>query len=158
MWSNLHLLMSHIGVVIKHNNWDVGMRKFWPCCHSRFCCHRRHLGLYFRLENLNKGGRAPWALVGKIWLLWKYGYSGRDTWRLRANVNSALSWVCCRAACIWGPLEVLLLWETMCLMAPPHSSWQLAGSMWANDQLGGWEKWLYNVFSGQRIVLGTANI
>ena len=103
MWSNLHLLTSHIGVVIKHNNWGVGMRKFWPYCHSHFCCHHRHLGLYFRLENLNKGGRAPWALVRKIWLLWKYGYFGQDTWKLRANVNSALSWVCCRAACLWWP-------------------------------------------------------
>ena len=107
MWSNLHLLMSHIWVVIKHNNWDVGMCEFWPCCHSRFCYHRRHLDLYFRLENLNKGGGAPQALVGKIWLLWKYGYSGRDTWRLRANVNTTLSWVCCRAARLWWPMVAL---------------------------------------------------
>jgi hypothetical protein len=25
---SLHLLMSHIGVVIKHNNWDVCMHEF----------------------------------------------------------------------------------------------------------------------------------
>ena len=28
MWSNLHLLTSHTGVVFKHNNWDVCMHGF----------------------------------------------------------------------------------------------------------------------------------
>ena len=28
MWSNLHLLASHIGVVIKHNNCNVCMHEF----------------------------------------------------------------------------------------------------------------------------------